>query len=57
MCGGGIRGYWLGRHAEPGVVCEVDAVVVEVEDGVALVPVPKGKVSTRWRSEMTDVML
>jgi hypothetical protein len=34
-----IRGDGLGGHAEPRVVCEADVVVVEVEDGVALVPV------------------
>jgi hypothetical protein len=48
---GKVRGYWFGRDAEPGVVCEADVVVVEVEDGVTLLPV-SGRVSLGISNEM-----
>lgn len=39
---GDLVGYWFGGDAEPGVVCEVDGVIVIVcEDGVALLVVPE----------------
>lgn len=43
---GVVRSHRLGGHAEPGVVREADIVIVEVEDGVALVPISES-VSTQ----------
>lgn len=40
--GGLLRRDWLRGHAEPGVVCEADVIVVEIEYGVSLVPVSEG---------------